>query len=407
MSYLSDAQRRDLHLAILQYFTASFPDLVEAFAAASGVGEDKMPSTEALLERKWASLFRLQKKNGELEAKISQLEEEIRGRKEVKVDAVPRRGTDRLLVGHRTPVLAIAFHPVYGITVTCSEDGVAIVWDIDDGCKLDKQLRQHTGAVNDAAFDPTGVWLATASSDLSIKVWNFEQAEVSKTLQGHEHTVSSVRWIDSDQLVSCSRDTTVKIWERSTGFCVQTFRSHESWVRAIALNGAGLLASADNGRRIHVHALGTGARLHELIGHSNVIETLEFGPPALCEIASSAGLLRNETDLHRSGPNAGAWLLVSGARDNQVRVWDALAGVCMITLRGHDNWVRSVGCKGKYVYSCSDDKSVRVWDISTGRAVHSITEAHSHFVACLALHPKLPWFGSGSVDTTVKVWDCK
>ena len=25
-----------------------------------------------------------------------------------------------------------------------------------------------------------------------------------------------------------------------------------------------------------------------------------------------------------------------------------------------------VGCKGKYVYSCSDDKSVRVWDISTG-----------------------------------------
>ena len=45
----------------------------EAFATAAGVEEDKMPSTEALLERKWASLFRLQKKNGELEAKVTLL----------------------------------------------------------------------------------------------------------------------------------------------------------------------------------------------------------------------------------------------------------------------------------------------------------------------------------------------
>ena len=57
------------HSIVLGFGGTSKKTRVEAFAAASGVGEDKMPSTEALLERKWASLFRLQKKNGELEAK--------------------------------------------------------------------------------------------------------------------------------------------------------------------------------------------------------------------------------------------------------------------------------------------------------------------------------------------------
>lgn len=47
--------------------------------------------------------------------------------------------------------------------------------------------------------------------------------------------------------------------------------------------------------------------------------------------------------------------------------------------RGHDNWVRSVrvGNLGKCFYSCSDDKSVRVWDLNSGRNTKTIADAHS------------------------------
>jgi platelet-activating factor acetylhydrolase IB subunit alpha len=52
---------------------------------------------------------------------------------------------------------------------------------------------------------------------------------------------------------------------------------------------------------------------------------------------------------------------------------------------GHDNWVRALVFhpSGKYLLSASDDKTIRVWDLKTGRCAKTI-EAHSHFVTCLS-----------------------
>ena len=32
--------------------------------------------------------------------------------------------------------------------------------------------------------------------------------------------------------------------------------------------------------------------------------------------------------------------LASGSRDKSIRVWDVSSGACLFTLVGHDNWVR-------------------------------------------------------------------
>ena len=51
---------------------------------------------------------------------------------------------------------------------------------------------------------------------------------------------------------------------------------------------------------------------------------------------------------------------------------------------GHDNWVRGLLFHpgGKYLLSCSDDKTLRVWDIKNKRNTKTI-EAHSHFCTSL------------------------
>lgn len=66
------------------------------------------------------------------------------------------------------------------------------------------------------------------------------------------------------------------------------------------------------------------------------------------------------------------------------QLWDVGSGVCLFTLHGHDNWVRGVIFHpgGKYLVSASDDKTLRVWDISNKRNTKSI-EAHSHFCTSL------------------------
>ena len=90
-------------------------------------------------------------------------------------------------------------------------------------------------------------------------------------------------------------------------------------------------------------------------------------------------------------------------------IWDVWRGTCITVLRGHDNWVRSLlfHPSGRFLYSCSDDKTIRIWDCKSGRSAKVLTDAHEHFVTCIALNPRYPLLASGSVDKTVKVWECR
>lgn len=61
---------------------------------------------------------------------------------------------------------------------------------------------------------------------------------------------------------------------------------------------------------------------------------------------------------------------------------------------------------GKYILSCSDDKSLRVHDIKEGRSIRSIANAHEHFVSSLASTPNNQIIITGSVDKKICVWNC-
>jgi FOG: WD40 repeat len=84
------------------------------------------------------------------------------------------------------------------------------------------------------------------------------------------------------------------------------------------------------------------------------------------------------------------------------------SGSLLFTLIGHDNWVRGVTFHpgGKYLVSCGDDKTLRVWDTANKRNMKTL-EAHSHFVTSLDFHRAHPYVVTGSVDKTVKVWECR
>ena len=54
---------------------------------------------------------------------------------------------------------------------------------------------------------------------MSIRIWDITTYTCVKTLQGHDHNVSSVAFMPSgDFLVSSSRDKTIKMWEVATGY---------------------------------------------------------------------------------------------------------------------------------------------------------------------------------------------
>lgn len=60
----------------------------------------------------------------------------------------------------------------------------------------------------------------SASNDMSLRLWSTaDEYKNVKTLQGHDHTVSAVKFTPSgDHVVSASRDKTVRLWEVATGW---------------------------------------------------------------------------------------------------------------------------------------------------------------------------------------------
>ena len=83
---------------------------------------------------------------------------------------------------------------------------------------------------------------------------------------------------------------------------------------------------------------------------------------------------------------------------------------CLHTF-SHPGWVaavRSVAFSpdGERVASASDDKTVKIWNLSTGEEARTLT-GHSDFVYSLAISPNGQTLVSGSGDNTIKIWNIR
>ena len=69
-------------------------------------------------------------------------------------------------------------------------------------------------------------------------------------------------------------------------------------------------------------------------------------------------------------------VVVAGSDDGTIRVWDLATGRCARLLEGHANTVRTVVLTpdGQYAVSGSEDGTIRVWDLPTGRCAHVLVD---------------------------------
>ncbi|MDR3734017.1 MAG: WD40 repeat domain-containing protein [Acidobacteriaceae bacterium] len=449
---LTEKQRGELHKAILDYLRSNgYEKTYQQFRDEAKVPEAG-PPTENVLEKKWVSIIRLQKKIDDLEAKIEQMKEEsgtvgkmrLLG-KDTSSDHLPQAPEKMVLQGHRGQVTKVLFHPVYSLLVSASEDATIKVWDLETG-KPERSLKDHTGVVNDLAFNLPGTILASCSSDLTIKLWDFQAFECTKTLHGHEHNVTGIAFLPSgDHLVSASRDKTVKLWEVVSGFCIRTFEGHKEWVRKVLVHPTlPLMVTCsqdqtaivwDISEAVSKASSASNCIMQVLDGHENVVEAIAIANDnaalviekseyysklmyaASVEMMTAGGgangnapaLGEEEKKAAAKGKKKSDKVFVAtGGRDKLIKIWDAKVGREVAKLVGHDNWVRDLVFhpSGKYLLSAADDKSIRVWDLNTGRCIKKIADAHTHFVSCLDFSDKYLVCASGSVDNTIKIWDC-
>ena len=140
---LSQRQKEELNKAIADYLSAnSFREAYDAFVRESQLTAELLADKKnaGVLEKKWTTVVRLQKKIAELEAALQKKDEEVAtasaaaanalpsfatrggGEKRQPTEWIPRPPEKFTLNGHRAPVTKVIFHPVYSVCASCSED---------------------------------------------------------------------------------------------------------------------------------------------------------------------------------------------------------------------------------------------------------------------------------------------
>ncbi|KAJ2156596.1 Lissencephaly-1, partial [Coemansia sp. RSA 552] len=416
---LAERQQRELQKAILDFMqTQGYADSFAAFARETdneGFVCGEKDRHHNLLAKKWTSVIRLQRRVMELEAKNSKLEAEVRsgagGRRAAKTtEWLPRPPARLRLAQHRMPVTRVRFHPQYMVLATASEDMTVKIWDSESG-DFERTLKGHTKTVQGLAFNDKGSVLVTCAADLTLRVWDVaDEYKCVRTLHGHDHCVSDVAFWGPDKIVSASRDKSVKIWELSTGYCIRTLTGHAEWVRAVAVSAdLKMLCTASNDQSVRLWDPQSGECKGDMRGHENVVEVAKFCPvvahPHLRRLAGlpappkPSSLQQNGTE---PAPESACQFVISGSRDKTLRLWDCASSQLLHTFVGHDDWVRDfcIHPSGKTLISVSDDKTMRVWDLATGRCAKTI-EASEHFTTCVDFSTVNPLVATGSVDTEV------
>jgi F-box/WD-40 domain protein MET30 len=151
----------------------------------------------------------------------------------------------------------------------------------------------------------------------------------------------------------------LRVWDFSSGDCF-TLRGHESWVNELVTldleDGMWVLTASDD-MSVRLWNIATRECVRTWMGHSAPVQCVRVcGDPA--------SILRVVLGQEQTKEP----LLVTGALDNTVRVWNMATGHVVRTLFGHVQgiWSLSTDHHRTRAVSASADGTCRLWDLETG-----------------------------------------
>ena len=234
--------------------------------------------------------------------------------------------------------------------------GEAYVWT-EDG-QLVQNLTSHGSSVRSVAYSPNGQWLASASADWSVNLWDAQTGQFLRKLNLHSNAVNTLT-MSSNLVVSGSADRTVKIWDSASGALLQSLSGHLAAVNSVAVSRDGELIASSGGadKTVKLWSAVHGT-LQSTFIHSKQCLAVAFSPDGQL-LAATDG---NDIPLRRMS-------------DYSVQ----------LTLRGHTGPVRSVAFSpdGQFLVSCGFNanfisSSLLLWRVSDGALQSAVSGRGSH-----------------------------
>lgn len=391
------------------------------------------------------------------------------------------------------PVDGIAVSPDGKLVAGATWNGKVFVWELKSG-KVVHEIADGSLYVNDVAISPDGKLLATVGSDdgAFVKLYDMQTGKrIPVDFEGHEETVLSAEFsADSKRLLTSSYDSSARLWDVETGEQLKVLKGHAFWVWTARFDPSNenrvVTASQDGTAAIWDLEPNRPVIVKSFMEHDGPVFSASFSPDgksvassgydkrvlvwqpdrveAFDYVAVARGEKRERSPfLELSGHGAAVdavrysadgSLIVSGARDNTIRLWSADTGSTVQVFRGHNEWIRAVefspdgrsvvsGSKdgtvkvwsmqdyeelrvlrgrtlvghdgeilaarfshdGKRVVTSSRDRSAMVFDVATGRRIAVLAEGHQFLATSGVFFPDGERMATSAADNTTRIWE--
>jgi Effector-associated domain 5/WD domain, G-beta repeat len=132
-----------------------------------------------------------------------------------------------------------------------SWDGTLKVWDLDNG-QLVRTLQGQLSWVTGVAVTGDARGAVSISLDRTLRVWDLDSGQLVHTLQGHTDRVTGVAVTgDARWAVSASLDKTLRVWDLTAGLTVAMLETHAK-LECCAVASDRLILAGDRAGALHI-----------------------------------------------------------------------------------------------------------------------------------------------------------
>lgn len=291
------------------------------------------------------------------------------------------------------------------------------------------RLEGHSAPIKSISFSPNGQFIASASDDYFIIVWNINGKIVNNWIAD----ASRVTSLDfspvkgENQIVSGSMDGTVTLWNLN-GKPEWKNKYHNLPIKSVRFsnNGKKIAVTSDDGT-ISIIDKKNSTKLESLKSHNDTVSSAIFSP--IENIIASASLdktvkiwdlsnRQNETTLkHSSLVNSVEFsptgkVIATGSEDGKIRFWSK-EGKNLLDIADHKAPVNDIKfISENQIASAGNDKSIKLWSINrqdntfTSKLIDTL-KGHTGVISSLSTSKSKNRriLASAGNDNTIKFWN--
>ena len=325
--------------------------------------------------------------------------------------------------------------------LTTSSDGTVRTWDAQTGRQLQVSIRHEN--IRPVQYSPDGRQIATGSSgDEYVRAWNAEsgamlwERRIYNRVEGSSISYSA----DGRRIIAVTNRPSVYILDSTNGEVV--FSSSNERSASLSPDGKWLITASQDGS-VRIYSMETGVEKVQLITFNdnewlavtpdgyytastrgdqylnarvgNTVTVIDryrstFNKPAVVQarLSNSGRIASHSEGIASVAVNPAGTRIATVSFDKTIKIWDLESGRELRSISNIGGYVNAISWSpdGRTLIHGAEDRTVRIWEAETGRAVRTIN-GHTDYVNEARYSPDGRRIASVADDKLIKIWDAE